>query len=172
MCRGRPYGIAPEVKSHVFREKVRWHMTKEVLVTVRGLQSMDGAANDPVEVIASGDYYQRNGKHYLMFDECMEGDSGITRNMVKLSDGFIEITKKGAVNVHMVFEKGKKNLAGYNTPYGTLMVGIEAENVKLLVSEHQIDACVDYALEVNDRHMADCTIEIRIKSKAEGDSSV
>lgn len=144
-------------------------MTKEVLVSVRGLQFMDGTANEPVELSTSGEYYQRNGKHYLIFDEVMEGFEGTTRNVVKLADGFLEITKKGAANVHMLFEQGKKNLACYHTLYGALMIGIEANDIKLLASEHEIHACADYALEVNGEHMADCSIEIRMKSKAAGD---
>ena len=34
----------------------------------------------------------------------------------------MELTKKGAVNVHMIFEKNKKNITYYNTPYGSLLV--------------------------------------------------
>ena len=36
----------------------------------------------------------------------------------------LEVRKKGAVNVHMVFEPGKKNMTYYTTPFGTLQLGI------------------------------------------------
>ena len=48
-------------------------MTKEVLVKISGLQFAGEAENEPVEVITTGDYYKRNGKHYILYDEIMEG---------------------------------------------------------------------------------------------------
>ena len=59
----------------------------------------------------------------------MEGQKESTRNMIKVRDNYMELTKKGAVNVHMIFEKNKKNITYYNTPYGSLLVGIDAYRV-------------------------------------------
>ena len=39
----------------------------------------------------------------------MEGQKESTRNMIKVRDNYMELTKKGAVNVHMIFEKNGKN---------------------------------------------------------------
>ena len=47
-------------------------MTKEVLVTVSGLQSM-GGESDQIQVITAGNYYRKNGKHYIVYDEMIEG---------------------------------------------------------------------------------------------------
>ena len=49
-------------------------MTREVLVKVQGLQSAPGEESEAIEVIAPGEYYFRNGKHYFLYDEVMEGD--------------------------------------------------------------------------------------------------
>ena len=38
-------------------------MTKDVLITISGLQIADDTSAQPVEVITSGEYYCRNGKH-------------------------------------------------------------------------------------------------------------
>ena len=41
-------------------------MTKDVLVTVKGLQSMeDGSPPEEVEMVARGEYYYKNGHHYI-----------------------------------------------------------------------------------------------------------
>ena len=45
-------------------------MTKDVLVTIKGFQSLeDIEEQEDVEVVAKGDYYYRNGHHFIMFDE-------------------------------------------------------------------------------------------------------
>lgn len=144
-------------------------MTKEVLVKISGLQFAGEAENEPVEVITTGDYYKRNGKHYILYDEIMEGFPEPTRNIIKLDEGMLDITKKGTTNVHMMFEKNRKNVTYYYTPYGSLLIGIDAKKVEVQEGEHKIDVKVDYALEVNYEHMADCSITMNIMSKDGGE---
>lgn len=147
-------------------------MTKDVLVTISGLQYAADSENEPLEVITSGDYYKKNGKHYVIYDEVMEGFEGTTRNIIKLNDEFLDITKKGVSNVHMMFEKNRKNISYYYTPYGGLLIGIDARAVEVSETEHDINVKVDYALEVNYEHMADCSITMNIKSKDAGDFKI
>ena len=127
---------------------------------------------EPVEMITAGDYYKKNGKHYIMYDEVMEGFDGNTRNIIKLTEDSLDITKKGVANVHMVFEKNKKNVSYYNTPFGSLLIGIDAKSVDIAETENNIDVNIKYNLEVNYEHLADCSIVLHIKSKESGDFSL
>ncbi len=147
-------------------------MTKEVLVSISGLQFAEELDQEPVEVITSGDYYKKNGKHYIIYDEVMEGFSETTKNIIKIGDGYMDITKRGVTNVHMMFEKDKKNVTYYYTPYGSLLIGIEATKVDVEETEQDIHILVDYALEVNYEHVADCKIEMNVKSKNAGDFKI
>ena len=58
-------------------------MTKEVMVTLSGLQLGD-SGEDTVETVHIGEYYEKNGVHYLFFDELLEGHKTPIRNMMKL----------------------------------------------------------------------------------------
>ena len=91
-------------------------MTREVLLKVQGLQIAPGEESEAIEVIAPGEYYFRNGKHYFLYDEVMEGQEESTRNIIKVRNDYMELTKKGVVNVHMVFEKNKQHVTYYYTP--------------------------------------------------------
>ena len=53
-------------------------MTKDVLLSIKGLQIGENEQNDTIEVISPGDYYFRNGKHFFMYEEVMEGHLTIT----------------------------------------------------------------------------------------------
>ena len=141
-------------------------MTKDVLVTISGLQIMSMAEDsEPVEVITAGDYYKKNNKHYVIYDEVTEGFDGTTKNIIKLQEDCVDITKRGITNVHMVFEKNKKNITCYQTPFGNLMLGIDAKNISIKEDEHDISVNVEYALELNYEHIADCTLKMAIQSK-------
>ncbi len=141
-------------------------MTKEVLVTIRGMQFTKQEEGDlePIEVIMAGDYYRKNNKHYVIYDEVIEGFDGTTRNIIKLQEDCVDIIKKGVANVHMTFEKNKKNVTCYDTPYGSLMLGINAKNIDIH-EEEDIQVKVEYALELNYEHLANCNIRMAIQSK-------
>ena len=66
-------------------------MTKEVMVTLSGLQLGD-SGEDTVETVHIGEYYEKNGVHYLFFDELLEGHKTPIRNMLKLRNEKLEMT--------------------------------------------------------------------------------
>lgn len=140
-------------------------MTKEVLVSISGLQMAPDEQTDSVEVIAPGEYYYRNNKHFVIYDEVAEGESEATKNIIKFNDDMMEVTRKGPANVHLVFEKNKKNVTYYYTPFGSLNVGIEARSIEVTEEENEIKVNVKYALEVNYEHVAECDIVLTVKSK-------
>ncbi len=151
-------------------------MTKNILLKISGLQfsadNNDPNEPEPVEIIAPGEYYFKNGKHYIMYDEFMEGFDSVTKNVLKLKEDSLEITKRGSSNVHMVFEKDKKNMTCYTTPFGSLMMGIDAHSISIQETEGEIHAEIEYALDVNYEHLADCTIQLHVQSKEQGDFSL
>ena len=59
-------------------------MTKDVLLSIKGLQIGENEQNDTIEVISPGDYYFRNGRHFFMYEEVMEGQKESTRKVYLL----------------------------------------------------------------------------------------
>lgn len=141
-------------------------MEKDVLIHVRGLQMIDSADGDEaIEIVVPGQYYYRNGSHYLRYEERVEDFSQPTINYIKMSPTGMEVRKQGLINVHMVFEQGKKNMTYYTTPYGTLQMGIAATNLELKESDSGINMKVDYALDMNEEHVADCYLTVQAEPK-------
>ncbi|MBP3475983.1 MAG: DUF1934 domain-containing protein [Lachnospiraceae bacterium] len=139
---------------------------KEVLLTMQGLQfdqRMEDA--DKVEIVTVGDYYKKNNKHYVIYEEVIEGFTQATKNRLKFSEGMLELTRNGLINVHMVFEENKKNMTSYNTPFGQILIGIDTKKIQIAEQEDDIVVDVDYALDVNYEFLSDCHIKIHICSK-------
>lgn len=143
-----------------------FNMTKEVLLTLSGLQ-FDQREEDAgqVEVVTVGDYYKRNGKHYVVYEEITEGFSQPTKNRLKFSEHMLELSRNGLVNVHMVFQENRKNLTNYNTPFGQILIGIDTKKIQVNEKEDDIVVEVDYSLDVNYEFLSDCHIKIAICSK-------
>ena len=135
--------------------------------------SVDMQENEAVEVVTPASYYCRNGKHYILYDEVVEGMSGTIKNKIKITGtDCLEIMKTGLSNSHMVFEKHKKNLTYYRTPYGQLLVGVNTRNMEISYGENKINILVDYELDINHSPLADCRIKLNIMSKDSGEFSV
>lgn len=140
-------------------------MTKEILVSISGLQMSMDSETDTVELIAPGEYYYRNDKHFVLYDEAVDGQIESIKNIVKMSPECVEVTKKGPASIHMVFEKNKKNVTYYYTPFGSLNIGIDTHKIDLIETDNNIRAEVDYALDINYEHVANCHIVIDVKEK-------
>lgn len=138
-------------------------MTKDVLITIRGVHTLDHEDND-VEMIVRGDYYQKNGKHYILYEEILEEAEERVKNVIKISPSSMDIIKKGVTNSRMLFEKNKKNLSCYSTPVGNLVIGIQANHFYVEEQENSIKVNVDYSLDINYEHMSDCRICVDVQS--------
>lgn len=143
-------------------------MKKEVLISISGLHygvDEEDGGTEPIEIITPASYYCRNGKHYVVYDEVMEGFPGSIKNTVKLTgDSMLEIIKSGGTNTRMVFEKDKIHMTNYQTPFGDMLVGIHTRNMEVDVQEDKIDVRIEYSLDVNQEPLSECVITVDIHS--------
>lgn len=140
-------------------------MTQKVLLTLRGQQSGQGEEDaDPIETVSEGEYYKKNGKYYVIFEETVGGLDTKTRSKLKFDENTVEIFRSGPMSAHMVFRENEKNLTGYNTPFGQILMGIDTKKIQISEQEHHIIVDVDYSLDVNDEFISDCHMEIDILS--------
>lgn len=140
-------------------------MTKEVLVSLKGLHAMQGENGEPVELISHGTYEEQNGFHMVQYEEVDEEDQEITRVTVIFSKEHVEIIKQGQNNAQMVFEENIKTTNNYETPYGELIVGIDTTLIEVKETEEEITILLGYGMDMNYNHVADCKVDIKITSK-------
>ena len=143
-------------------------MKKDVLISITGLHygdwNADGEEAEPIEVITPATYYLKNGKHYVIYDEIVEGMPGSIRNTVKITgDSMFEVTKNGRSGSRMVFEKDKMNMTNYQTPYGEVLVGIHTRDIQVHVEEENIDVEISYGLDVNEEAVSELWDRKKVK---------
>ena len=147
-------------------------MTEDILISVRGLHTLDieqeEEETDELEMTMPGKYYFRNGKHYVLFEETDEESQSVVKNRFKLSEDRLEISKKGAMNATMTFQRGEKSSSWYGTPVGDVQLGIEVTDMQLMEGEDEIEMNVAYALEMNSEHVSDSRIRLRIMERNKG----
>lgn len=81
-------------------------MTKDVLVTVRGLQ-MTPDGDDTIEVTTTGKYYEKDGKRYLFYDEIGDDTNLIVKIRSRLQKNMY-LSAKRADQCADEFREGKQ----------------------------------------------------------------
>lgn len=143
-------------------------MTKDVIVRVRGVQFIPDApdSEEPIEIVTPGTYEYADGVHKIVYEETFEGfENEPTVNTVTITDDSIIVQKVGAITVDMVFEPGKRSLAFYSTPFGTLDMGISTTDIDVVETDERIDVKAEYSLSMNDALVADCMLDMSIDAK-------
>lgn len=141
-------------------------MNREVELVLSGLHDTEGASDkDAVKTAQTAQYFKRNDSHYLLYEENMEGFDGVCKSRIKFRDNLLELTRQGAVDMHMIFEENKRHMIPYNTPYGQLMLGIETGRVLVEEQEDQIHVTVEYTLDHEGEPLSESCLKIHIREK-------
>ena len=137
-------------------------MTKDVLVTVRGLQ-MTPDGDDTIEVTTTGKYYEKDGKRYLFYDEIGDDTNLIVKNSIQITEEHVSVSKKGLINAQMNFEKENKLVSEYETPYGQMEMGVYTTGLCLDERDDFLELKLEYLLEINNQHVSDSEILLQIR---------
>ena len=137
-------------------------MTKDVLVTVRGLQ-MTPDGDDTIEVTTTGKYYEKDGKRYLFYDEIGDDTNLIVKNSIQITEEHVSVSKKGLINAQMNFEKENKLVSVYETPYGQMEMGVNTTGLCLDERDDFLELKLEYLLEINNQHVSDSEILLQIR---------
>ena len=142
-------------------------IAEKMAITLEGMEGVEAYAVASRQLQTACDFADRWGftRAYGSYEEMLDDSNKPTVNYIKISPKGMEVRKKGLVNTHMVFEQGKKNVAFYTTPFGTLQMGIAATNLEFKEKEGCLDMKVDYALEMNEGYVADCCLSILVEEK-------
>ena len=144
-------------------------MTKDVIISIQGLQyAVENEEDSPIEVISFGEYHKRGDKHYLIYEEPQEGSTQMIKSRIKFSEKGLELVKKGESSTHMIFIPGEEYMCCYETPYGDLTLGLKTHSLKLQEEDDFIRMDLVYELAINAAHLAKCTLVVRVQPRGIG----
>lgn len=137
-------------------------MTRDVWIKVAGYHSVDGVEQEPVITEARGTYSLQGGRHYLRYTEVSAETGHASKALVKCREGFLEVTKKGAIDSTMRFEVGKENVSHYSTPAGDLEIGVLASEIAIAEDARRIVISCRYSLHAMGECLQNSRVEITV----------
>lgn len=140
-------------------------MTKDVVLRMEATQRYPGEKPQSSITKVQAEYYLRNGSHYVMFEEGQEGFTDKVKGMLKIKKGNVELSKKGLIQSHMLFEKDLRYATEYRTPFGGFQMDVCTHNLVITECEEEIIVEIDYSLETEGQPVTDCFIKLIITKK-------
>ena len=140
-------------------------MTKDIILTISGLHDTDGEADAPIETMTPATYHLKNGKHYVVYDEILEGLEGTLKSTIKFTEDQVELIRNGPASTRMVFKPGEEHMIIYQTPMGPLSISLYTEDMEVAIEEERIHIKIDYSIKTEDVVVSASTVSIAICPK-------
>ena len=124
-------------------------MEKNVVISVKGMQKYENVAPDVVELVTEGKLSRAGSTYTITYEESevtgMEG----TVTTILVEGEQVTMMRLGEFSAQMVFQEGRRHLSMYNTPYGTMEIGVNTHHLLAEIDDQGGDIEVDYAIEVD-----------------------
>lgn len=138
-------------------------MTKDVMISIRGLQEYEGQDANDIELVTTGTLTVTDDGYHLSYEEtALTGMEGTVTNF-QIGPSQVVLTRTGTICSEMVFELGRRHLSLYATPYGTLEVGVAARSVRSTIGETGGELEIDYAIDIDHALAGENTFHIQVK---------
>ncbi len=126
-------------------------MVESVVISVEGTQRMVGEEKQTVQIVTDGTMKREGDMVYLSYEESeMTGMEGTTTTFAVGSDQVV-LTRTGAVQAQMIFEKGKRNVSLYDMGFGALTIGVKARRLKNELGPEGGRLEISYGIEIEDQ---------------------
>lgn len=135
----------------------------EVEIKIDGFH-LFGDDNENLGFVTDGTYYEKNGKHYVLYEEITKEDTH-SKIMLKISKDTIEMIRYGYGSTHLIFQTDRKYKTFYRTIAGNLEVEIDTGVLNNEFGDQYIRAYVEYSLMINQVKTSDCRIKIEVNCK-------
>ena len=138
---------------------------KHVIITVKGIQiTADEPATD-MELVTEGEYTYENGTGWFTYEETeITGMEGTTTRF-DFSPTEAVITREGSVSSRMIFMEGKRNVFLYNTPWGSMTMGIDTHKIENSLTEQGGNIEIDYTLSFDRAPISRNRFSVKIKEQ-------
>ena len=137
-------------------------MRENVIISIKGKQVNENGP-DEMELVTEGRMICNDKGVLVSYQETeLTGLQGTT-TMLRINGPVVTLLREGTVNSQMVFEEGRRHLSMYETPYGSMSVGINTRRVKNTISETGGDLEIDYAIEIDNNPVGRNLFRIQVR---------
>jgi uncharacterized beta-barrel protein YwiB (DUF1934 family) len=131
--------------------------SKKALVSVTGMQFSQDLEDgeDKIQNVMPGSCQKIGEFYYIKYEEMQEGFTEKTDVLLKAKPGYLEMVKKGLINVTMTIEAGEMHQTNYTTPFGNLLFSVRGKNIAVSADDKGIYVRAKYSMDVNYEYLSE-----------------
>lgn len=139
-------------------------MTDNVIISIKGKQLYAESGPDEMELVTSGVLKRDSRGGFLVSYQESEltGLEG-TRTTLRIEGERVVMLREGELNTQMIFEEGQRHLSLYETPYGTMSIGVRTWSLFVEMDSSGGELEMDYAVEVEHSIAGRNTFRIEVR---------
>ena len=138
-------------------------MIKDVLITVVGIQGIDGE-EDTVELTTEGRFGIKDGKYFLSYDEGQIVEAGKVKTKIFInSPDSVVLQRTGDISSRMEITAGERKSCFYSTPVGDICIGIYGEKIELDLKENGGNINLVYTIDSDLKLISRNRVKITVK---------
>ncbi len=127
-----------------------------------------GDEKESSELITTGSLRFLGEDYKIRYKETSEGLEDCFVTLSFENGNRVTMTRTGGFTAEMIMEKNKRHTCVYNTPMGSLSLGIYTQKVSSSMTEDGGTLVFEYTLDANGGFLSSNTLEITLEKAKEG----
>jgi uncharacterized beta-barrel protein YwiB (DUF1934 family) len=137
---------------------------KKVYISIRGLPVYSANEDDAFELITDGEYLQHNGiSTFSYIESTLTGQEGQLTTFDVEQDRVV-LKRNDGMSGDMIFSENQKHHFLYDTPFGSVMLGIDTHSIKNNMSDDGGNLEIRYDIEVDNIAVSQNLFQINVRS--------
>ncbi len=138
-------------------------MKNDVMIKFVTVQTTENNESDTLEINARGTLEKTNDGYIIEYDEIDEEMQGSKTTVAVDSGDRVTMTRSGSYNSRFVIEKNKRHSCHYDTPAGSLMMGVFASDVFINLNDNGGKVKLKYTIDFNSSMVAENSVTLSVK---------
>jgi uncharacterized beta-barrel protein YwiB (DUF1934 family) len=137
-------------------------MSRNAVISVASKQS--GLEDEAIEIVTQGKFYKKDNSYYAVYDETELSGMAGTTTTIKVNKEKLTLIRLGTTNARIEFKNNYKSISMYDTPYGTLELGVETRKLDIKIDDEGGRVFVDYDMTLAGQKPLKTILEVNIKA--------
>lgn len=142
-------------------------MKENYLITIKG--TMEHADDsDCIELLTKGSFFHRNGKFFISYCETeATGYNGCITTVKVDSAEKVSMLRTGPAPSRLIIEKGKRHICHYETGFGSMSLGVSADDIKSSLTSNGGTLRFSYLLDTDTTTLSRNIVDITVRAANE-----
>ena len=137
---------------------------KKVLISIKGVPMFSASEDDAFELMTDGEYSKENGKSTFSYvDSTITGQDGML-TVFDVENDRVVLRRGDGTTGDMIFSENQKHHFLYDTPFGSIMLGIDTHSITNDMNDDGGNLEIRYDIEVDNVSVSQNLFKINIRS--------